>query len=90
VSEGKERAQSRLENLQAIEPLISSLRVLSLSTMQMATNRQGMLDDYAERFNEVAGLIRKTANRKTVMLTQEETFNFRSIDWQHARNRGAI
>jgi len=82
VSEGKERAQSRLENLQAIEPLISSLRVLSLSTMQMATNRQGMLDDYAERFNEVAGLIRKTANRKTVMLTQEETFNFRSIE-QH-------
>lgn len=54
MAEGKERAKDRLENLQAMEPLISSLRVLSLSTMQMAMNRQKSLDEYAARFNEVA------------------------------------
>lgn len=59
MGEGKERAKDRLENLQAIEPLISSLRVLSLSTMQMAMNRQKSLDDYAARFNEVADQVRQ-------------------------------
>jgi len=82
MSEGKERVQSRLENLQAIEPLISSLRVLSLSTMQMATNRQGMLDEYAGRFNQVANLVRKTVDRKEVKPAQEEAFDFRPIQ-QH-------
>ena len=59
MAEGKERAKARLENLQAIEPLISSLRVLSLSTMQMAMNRQKSLDGYAARFNEVADQVRQ-------------------------------
>lgn len=35
-----DHAETRLENLEAIEPLLGSLRVLSLSTMQMALNRQ--------------------------------------------------
>ena len=82
MSEGKERAQSRLENLQAIEPLISSLRVLSLSTMQMAMNRQRTLDEYAGRFNEVANLVRKTVDRKLVVQEREEGFDFRPIE-QH-------
>ena len=77
MSEGKERAQSRLENLKAIEPLISSLRVLSLSTMQMAMNRQGTLDEYARRFTEVAELVRKTVDRKAPTRTSEEPFDFR-------------
>ena len=79
MSEGKERAKTRLENLQTIEPLISSLRVLSLSTMQMAMNRQGSLDAYAKRFNEVADLVRKIADRKTVVRVQEESFDFRLV-----------
>lgn len=77
MSEGKERAQSRLENLQAIEPLISSLRVLSLSTMQMAMNRQGTLDEYAKRFNEVADLIRRTVDQKSVAQKREDPFDYR-------------
>ncbi len=71
MSEGKERAQSRLENLKAIEPLISSLRVLSLSTMQMAMNRQSTLDEYATRFNEVADMVRGTVDRKTTTPADE-------------------
>lgn len=77
MSEGKERAQARLENLSAIEPLISSLRVLSLSTMQMAMNRQGSLDEYARRFNEVAQLVRRIANRKAAAPAPEQTSDYR-------------
>ena len=54
MGEGKERAQARLENLEAIDPLLGSLRVLSLSTMQMAHNRLESLDLYSERFNTIA------------------------------------
>lgn len=82
MSEGNERAQSRLENLQAIEPLISSLRVISLSTMQMAMNRQATLDEYAGRFGEVADLVRKSVDRKPVIQESEEAFDFRPIQ-QH-------
>ncbi len=80
MSEGKERAQSRLDNLQAIEPLISSLRVLSLSTMQMAMNRQGTLDEYAARFNEVANLVRKTVDQKSMAQPREEPFDYRPVE----------
>ncbi|MEL7627240.1 MAG: FoF1 ATP synthase subunit gamma [Anaerolineaceae bacterium] len=82
MAEGKERAQSRLQNLQTIEPLISSLRVLSLSTMQMAMNRQESLDAYAERFNEVAELVWRTVDRKKVVKVREEAFDYRPIQ-QH-------
>ena len=76
MGEGKERAKARLENLQAIEPLISSLRVLSLSTMQMAMNRQKSLDDYAARFNEVADqVIQMTGWEPSSLLTKYESGN---------------
>ena len=76
MAEGKERAKARLENLQAIEPLISSLRVLSLSTMQMAMNRQKSLDDYAARFNEVADqVIQMTGWEPSSLLAKYESGN---------------
>ncbi|HNZ15610.1 MAG TPA: F0F1 ATP synthase subunit gamma [Anaerolineaceae bacterium] len=53
-----DRAEARLENLEAIEPLLGSLRVLSLSTMQMALNRQQSLKEYKGRFLEIARLLR--------------------------------
>jgi len=68
LAEGKERAQARLENLEAIEPLLGSLRVLSLSTMQMALNRLDSLELYAERFNMVAAqltMITKSARSQS-------------------------
>ena len=77
MAEGKERAQARLENLSAIEPLISSLRVLSLSTMQMAMNRQSSLDEYARRFNEVADLVRRIAVRKAAAHASEKPLDYR-------------
>lgn len=79
MSEGKEHALARLENLQAIEPLLSSLRVLSLSTMQMAMNRQNSLDEYSGRFNEVANLIQKTIDRKKPVKTVEDSIEINPI-----------
>ena len=80
MAEGKERAQSRLENLQAIEPLLSSLRVLSLSTMQMAMNRQKMLDQYAGRFNAVAAQVRRMVPREKQIVVQEKTVDFKPTE----------
>ena len=76
MAEGKERAQARLENLQTIEPLLSSLRVLSLSTMQMAMNRQQMLDEYAARFNDVADLVSRITKRDEKVSPQGEPLNY--------------
>lgn len=77
MSEGKERAEARLSNLEAIEPLLGSLRVLSLSTMQMALNRQATLSEYAERFSLVAAQVRFLVGDKLVMPEVEERFDYR-------------
>lgn len=52
-----DHAETRLENLEAIEPLLGSLRVLSLSTMQMALNRQSTLKEYKDRFLQIAAFL---------------------------------
>ncbi|HPL81339.1 MAG TPA: F0F1 ATP synthase subunit gamma [Anaerolineaceae bacterium] len=73
-----DRAEARLENLEAIEPLLGSLRVLSLSTMQMALNRQQSLKEYKARFLEIARFLRakeKPPKEKKVTKTAlEEDF----------------
>lgn len=79
MSEGKERAQSRLENLEVIEPLLSSLRVLSLSTMQMAMNRQQMLDKYAARFNALATEVMRRVEVTSPIRKIAEPFDFRPV-----------
>lgn len=63
MAEGSDRAQDRYENLQAIEPLLGALRVMSLSTMQMALNRQQALTRYSDRFREVAAQLTALAAR---------------------------
>lgn len=80
MSEGKERAEARLSNLEAIEPLLGSLRVLSLSTMQMALNRQASLTAYAERFSLVAAQVRFMAGDKLVKHEVEERLDYRPVE----------
>ena len=77
MSEGKERAEARLSNLEAIEPLLGSLRVLSLSTMQMALNRQASLSAYAERFLLVAAQVRFLVGDELEKPDVEERFDYR-------------
>jgi F-type H+-transporting ATPase subunit gamma len=64
MSEVSERAGNRLENLKAIEPLISSLRILSLSTMQMAINRQQLLHTYRQEYYHVLGYLMNATSKK--------------------------
>ena len=80
MSEGKERAEARLSNLEAIEPLLGSLRVLSLSTMQMALNRQATLSEYSERFSLVAAQVRFLVGDKLVKPEVEERFDYRPVE----------
>ena len=80
MSEGKERTEARLSNLEAIEPLLGSLRVLSLSTMQMALNRQASLTAYAERFSLVAAQVRYMVGGKPVKHKVEEHVDYRPVE----------
>jgi len=80
MSEGKERAEARLSNLEAIEPLLGSLRVLSLSTMQMALNRQESLTAYAEQFSLVAAQVRVAVGEQPARHEVEERFDYRFVE----------
>ncbi len=75
MAEGKERAKARLENLEAIEPLLGSLRVLSLSTMQMALNRLESLDLYSERFNTIAAQVTSTVKQPSRESEHRQSFD---------------
>lgn len=79
MAEGKDRAEARLANLQAIEPLLGSLRVLSLSTMQMALNRQVTLAEYADQFAVVAQQVRNAVGEKLELPDAPERFDYRRV-----------
>lgn len=63
MSEVSERAQNRLENLLNIEPLLGSLRVMSLSTMQMAINRKANLNRYKIEFLRVLNELKSVVDK---------------------------
>lgn len=65
MAEANDRAQDRLDNLEAIEPLLGSMRVLALSTMQMALKRMEALNKYLEHFNEILGQLRPLLKPET-------------------------
>jgi F-type H+-transporting ATPase subunit gamma len=62
MSEAIERTQNRLDNLRAIEPLISSLRILSQSTMLMALNKKTMLQDYKQEYFKILASLSSTSS----------------------------
>lgn len=64
MSEISERAESRLENLKTIEPLIASLRTLSLSTMQMAINRKNLLHTYQNEYYRILANLLSMLSKK--------------------------
>lgn len=57
-------AESRLGNLENIEPLLASLRILSLSTMQMAMNRRSHLQAYKNNFFQILSHLLKAVKEK--------------------------
>ena len=66
MSDISERVLDRLENLENIEPLLGSLRILSLSTMQMALNRKTQLQTYKEEFMRILRLLLQTLQKDTL------------------------
>lgn len=57
MAETLEHLLSRLDNLAAIEPLVSSMRILSLSTVQFAHNRLEYLEMYRDECLQTAALL---------------------------------
>jgi F-type H+-transporting ATPase subunit gamma len=57
MSQSYERIVARLNNLQAIEPLLGALRTISMGTWQMAQNKLGRLADYQENYHQVLAQI---------------------------------
>jgi len=53
MSQTFERAKNRLNNIQAIEPLIGSLRTLSMGAWQMALNKLDRIQKYEEYFDQI-------------------------------------
>ncbi len=73
MAESQESNVKRLENLQAIEPLLGSLRVLSLSSLQMAHNRQEALQDYAQHFKLAAAQLAAAVNKRELKAKKQES-----------------
>ncbi len=69
MSDVEGQAESRLDNLQNIEPLLASLRILSLSTLQMAGNRKTYLNTYKQNFFQILAYLNQHTGRKPFMNT---------------------
>lgn len=53
MSENFERAKARLKNLNSIEPLLSALRTLSMSSWQMAQKKLQQIEAYEQNYNQI-------------------------------------
>ncbi len=62
MSQSYERIVARLNNLQAIEPLLGALRTISMGTWQMAQNKLSRLADYQENYHRVLAQIAPLLN----------------------------
>jgi F-type H+-transporting ATPase subunit gamma len=65
MSEVSERVIDRLDNLENIEPLLGSLRILSLSTMQMALNRKALLQKYKDEYYHILSQLQDALPKNT-------------------------
>lgn len=65
MSEVSERVLDRLDNLENIEPLLGSLRILSLSTMQMALNRKTLIQTYKEEYYHILSQLQDALPKNT-------------------------
>jgi len=78
MSQNFECAKSRLDNLNAIEPLLSALRTLSMGTWQMAQNKIASIKNYEKNYNhilvEILPHIDEPQVRNTNRQTMKETF----------------
>ncbi|MEA3327228.1 MAG: F0F1 ATP synthase subunit gamma [Chloroflexota bacterium] len=68
-----ERAKSRLNNIQAIEPLLAALRTLSMGTWQTAANKIIDLNQYETKFDPILSeILPKIKFRKASRSSQQK------------------
>lgn len=86
MSEALERATARLANLEAIEPLLNALRVLSLSSLQMTQKRLRSVENYAIRFTSIAQQLVHLSSPQLKKSVKEET----DPDFQNTKPQKAL
>ncbi len=78
MSQTYERVVARLNNLKAIEPLLSALRTISMGTWQMAQNNLNRINQYEAQFTqvllEVLPVIKDKIIRRSVVHQQKDNF----------------
>jgi len=72
MSKLSERAESRLENLKVIEPLLGALRTLSLSTWQMALKRKDLVRQNKYNYYQILLPVLKALPKNTTYYSQSE------------------
>jgi len=61
-----ERAQSRLENVRSVQPILSALHTISLGSWQAALNQRGRVQGYMERLKALLPLVAAHLPRPTM------------------------
>jgi F-type H+-transporting ATPase subunit gamma len=65
MSQSFERAKSRLANIQAIQPLLSALRTMSMGSWQMANKKIALLKEYEQTMDHILSEILPNLSQKT-------------------------
>lgn len=65
MSQSFERAKSRLANIQAIQPLLSALRTMSMGSWQMANKKIASLKEYEQTMDHILSEILPNLSLKT-------------------------
>ena len=76
MSQSYEKIVARLNNLQAIEPLLGALRTISMGTWQMAQNKLQRLADFQESYfqilRQVSPLLTKDGNLQKALAPDQD------------------
>jgi ATP synthase F1 gamma subunit len=67
MTDNLERTKSRLDNIQAIEPLLGALRTISMGTWQMALKKLSQIDIYEENLRSVLSEVLDTIDENKSM-----------------------
>jgi len=77
-----ERIQSRLKNIQSIEPLVRSLRTISLGAWRIALNKKKYLSNYRLEIKYILRILQETEKSnlsKKEYISQQETIKIKYI-----------
>ncbi len=80
MSQSFERAKSRLANIQAIQPLLSALRTMSMGSWQMANKKIASLMEYEQTMDHILSEILPHLSLKTSQREESAQTGLNSVD----------